>query len=76
MSAARRPTSTMSLRTVVSPGVTRLATSMSSNPTTETSSGTRRPASRSRRIAPRAIESLWAKMQVNGTPLARSSDTI
>src|SRR6266478_6063500 len=44
---------------------------MSSKPTTETSSGTRRPASRSAWIAPIAEISLNAKSAVKGMPAAR-----
>src|ERR1700687_3347584 len=45
---------------------------MSSKPTTETSSGTRQPASRSARIAPIAEISLNANSAVNASPVASS----
>ena len=51
-SAMRRPISSVGCRTVVSGGSVTRDSGESSNPTTATSSGTRRPASRSARSAP------------------------
>ena len=51
---------------VVSGGLLVEATSTSSKPSTETSRGTRSPASRRARIAPIAVTSLKAKIAVKG----------
>ena len=53
-----RPMCSTCCDTVVIGGSWRAAAGMSSNPTTETSSGTRFPASRNARIAPMAMMSL------------------
>ena len=57
-SAATRPISSSGWRMVVRGGSEVLATRTSSNPMTETSSGTRRPDACSTRIAPLAMKSL------------------
>ena len=63
-SMARAPTSVKSWWTVVSGGVRNAASGMSSKPTTDTSSGTGRPASCNARNTPSAIWSLPAKTAV------------
>ena len=62
-----RPISASGWRTVVSAGVTIVACSTSSKPTTDSSSGTRRPRARAARIAPIAMLSLNAKIAVGGS---------
>ena len=57
-STAQRPISAVAWAIVVSGGSTYAARSTSSNPTTLTSAGTRRPAARTARIAPIAMRSL------------------
>src|SRR6266436_1265169 len=59
-------------RTVVKAGFWKAALWMSSNPTTETSSGTCRPASRKARIAPMAEISLKEKSAVKAAPEANN----
>ena len=66
------PRSYAGRRTVVSGGSKNAASSMSSNPTMEMSSGTRRPASRIAAIAPKATTSLATKTASIG-PWERSS---
>src|ERR687886_425422 len=64
---AVRPISSSGWRTVVSAGVTIVACSTSSKPTTDMSSGTRRPRARAAWIAPIAWLSLKAKIAVGGS---------
>ena len=59
-----RPIASIGWRTVVSGGSVQFIRAESSKPTTETSSGTRSPARRTARIAPRAIGSLAQTMPV------------
>ena len=68
-----RPSSTIGCRTVVSGGSVYAAVSMSSNPITATSSGTRRPASRSVRRAACAIRSEAANTASSSGSAASSS---
>ena len=65
---AARPISRRGCTTVVSAGVTRDASGMSSKPTTDRSSGTRRPRSRAARTTPIAAVSDDAKIAVGGSP--------
>jgi hypothetical protein len=58
--------------TVVSGGWLKSLSGRSSKPTTETSSGTRRPASRSARISPNAISSLAQNTAVTAESAASS----
>lgn len=57
---------------VVSEGTWKAADWMSSKPTTETSSGTRRPASWRARMVPMAETSLKQRTAVKGRPLSMS----
>ncbi len=68
ISAARRPLCTAGLATVVSGGTAWAAIGMSSNPTTATSSGMRRPASRSAVMTPNATVSLPQKTASSAAP--------
>jgi len=58
MATAALPIASMGCLTVVSGGSVQFMKAESSNPTTETSPGTERPARRTARIAPRASTSL------------------
>ena len=69
-----RPISASGWRTVVSDGETIADCSESSKPTTERSSGTRRPRSRATRSAPIAVLSLNAKIAVGGSAWSSSRD--
>src|SRR5690606_18046652 len=73
-SMARRPSGSMGISTVVKAGTTKAASGISSKPTTEASSGTRRPASRRARSTPMAIRSLAATKAVSSGWRARSRD--
>ena len=69
-SAITRPISTTGWRTVVSSGSVCRQTGESSNPTTATSSGTRRPAARNARRAPTAMRSEAANTASGRSPSA------
>ena len=69
-----RPSSASGCRTVVSAGVTIWASSASSNPTTERSSGTDSPRSRAACRTPTAMLSFEAKIAVGGS--GRSSSRL
>ena len=73
-STAVRPVSASGMRTVVSAGVRYSANGMSSQPTTATSSGTRRPAVCNADSTPIAIMSLCTKIAV--MPGERSSSSL
>ena len=74
-SAARCPISVSGGSTVVSFGYTIVDSSVPENPATATSSGMRRPSSRSRFMAPMASVSVKAYTASNSMPLRSSSST-